>query len=64
MRLKKLQCVYIVIFFIFFLACKKEELPIPSKALTLSIVPSEVKLANDEPYGKRLELTFQNYELA
>ncbi|KQS27070.1 S8 family serine peptidase [Dyadobacter sp. Leaf189] len=62
MRLKNLKCVYVVIFFILFLACKKEELPIPPKALTLSIEPSEVKLAKEEPYGERLKLTFQNYE--
>ncbi|MBE9462079.1 hypothetical protein ACFP1I_12645 [Dyadobacter subterraneus] len=52
-------------FFVFFLSCKKEEeLPIPSKVLALSIKPSQVNLAKDEPFGKRLELTFHNNEPA
>ena len=65
MKLKNLQYLYIVVVFVFFPACKKgEELPIPSKILSLSIEPSQVNLAKDEPFGKRLELTFHNNEPA
>ncbi|WP_412466615.1 S8 family serine peptidase [Pedobacter sp. KLB.chiD] len=45
-----------------FSACKKSEVPIAPPAITISIVPGEVKLANDSFFGAKLEVKIENLQ--
>lgn len=53
-----------IVFCLFFSACKKTETPeAPETPITtISIVPGEVKLANDSFFGARLEVKIQNLQ--